>query len=385
MIKTLEQLANALGTKATVFPSWGKLLLRIDTPVRYEIVAAKPAGIDMNKVAATMDAIEKFCLGRTDAGAFGSELEAVGRLTGVSTPRFALLAGAGAAALGVIFGATHVFSLVLIALSAASGAFLRRWLAKISADFFVQPFGAALLAGILGAIAARLRFSSSLHLVAVCPCMVLVPGPHFLNGMIDLARARITLGVSRIVYALLIVVMISAGLIIGLATGGLSLPAAGPSYPVPLGYDVIAAGVAVSAFCTFFAMPWRMMPIPILIGMLAHALRWVSISLAGTNAAIGAFLACLLVGATVTPIAERARLPFAALAFASVVSLIPGVFLFRMASGLVVLVELGSKVPPDLPVQVLADASLAILIILAMSFGLILPKMCIQGTSRHRS
>src|SRR5262249_4809321 len=123
MIKTLEQLANALGTKATVFPSWGELLLRIDTPTRYEIVAGKPAGIDMNKVAATMDAIEKFCLGRTDAGAFGCALEAVGRLTGVSTPRFALLAGAGAAALGVIFGATHLFSLVLIALSAASGAF----------------------------------------------------------------------------------------------------------------------------------------------------------------------------------------------------------------------------------------------------------------------
>ena len=172
MISALEQLANALGTRVVVFASWGELTLRIDAPLRYEIVSAKPAGIDMNKVAATMDAIEKFCLGRTDAGAFGSALEAVGRLTGVSTPRFALLAGAGAAALGVIFGATHLFSLVLIALSAASGAFLRRWLAKISADFFVQPFGAALLAGMLGAIAARLRLSSSLHLVAVCPCMV---------------------------------------------------------------------------------------------------------------------------------------------------------------------------------------------------------------------
>jgi hypothetical protein len=57
---------------------------------------------------------------------------------------------------------------------------------------------------------------------------------------------------------------------------------------VPLGYDVLAAGIAVAAYGTFFAMPWRMLPIPILIGMLAHALRWVSIVVAGVSAEAGA-------------------------------------------------------------------------------------------------
>ena len=41
-----------------------------------------------------------------------------------------------------------------------------------------------------------------------------------------------------------------------------------------------------------------------------------------------------------TPIADYLRLPFAGLAFASVVSLIPGVFLFRMAGGMVELATL---------------------------------------------
>jgi uncharacterized membrane protein YjjB (DUF3815 family) len=108
-------------------------------------------------------------------------------------------------------------------------------------------------------------------------------------------------------------------------------------------------------------------------------------SVAGANAAIGAFAACLLVGVIVTPVADRARLPFAALAFASVVSLIPGVFLFRMAGGMVALVELGSKAPQDLSAQVLADGSLAILIILAMSLGLIFPRMCLQNVRRSAS
>jgi len=43
---------------------------------------------------------------------------------------------------------------------------------------------------------------------------------------------------------------------------------------VPLFCDVIAAGVAVAAYGTFFSMPWRMLPIPMLIGMLVHAARW---------------------------------------------------------------------------------------------------------------
>jgi len=125
-------------------------------------------------------------------------------------------------------------------------------------------------------------------------------------------------------------------------------------------------------------MPWRMLPIPILIGILAHALRWAAISLAGASVATGALVACLVVGTLTTPIADRLRLPFAAFAFASVVSLIPGVFLFRMAGGLVGLVALGRTASPDLLFDVIADGTTAILIILAMTFGLILPKMGIE-------
>jgi uncharacterized membrane protein YjjB (DUF3815 family) len=288
------------------------------------------------------------------------------------------MAAAGAAALGVIFGAASPLTLVLIAISAGAGACLRRGLAAISDNPFLQPFCAALLAGAIGATAVRLDLSSAARLVAVCPCMVLVPGPHLLNGTIDLTRARIALGAARIAYACLITLMISVGLIAGLSLGGVDLPVSAPSPPVPLGYDVIAAGVAVAAYGTFFAMPWRTLPIPILIGMAAHAARWAMIAMAGASAAAGALVACLLVGAIVTPIADRLRLPFAALAFASVVSLIPGVFLFRMAGGLAALVALGRSAPFDLLLGTIVDGTTAILIILAMTFGLIVPKMCIE-------
>ena len=214
---------------------------------------------------------------------------------------------------------------------------------------------------------------------------MLVPGPHILNGAIDLARGRITLGASRLIYSGLITSAICAGLLLGLGLGGESLPASGPFHTAPLGYDVLAAGVAVAAYGTFFAMPWRLLPIPVFIGMLAHAARWAVITGAGASPVTGAFLACLLVGAVTTPIADRLRLPFAGLAFASVVSLIPGVFLFRMAGGMVDLVALGRSAPNPLFIQVANDGTMAFLIVSAMAFGLLFPKMCIEHSARYLS
>jgi uncharacterized membrane protein YjjP (DUF1212 family) len=379
-VSTVERLGAALGLRVGVFPRWGELTLRIEASdeTRLEIIAADPLGVDMSKVAATNDLIDRLCDGHINLEEARSVLGSIIRLPRVALPRFALLAAAGASALGVIFGAAHLLTLFLIALSAGAGACLRRWLALNSENPFIQPFCAALLAGGIGAIAVRLQLSSVLRLIAVCPCMVLVPGPHLLNGTIDLARGRIALGASRIGYAGLITFMICIGLIVGLFLGGENLPVSEPSRTVPLEYDVIAAGVAVAAYGTFFAMPWRMLPIPILIGMLAHASRWGIITMLGAGVEAGALVACLIVGTIVTPIADRLRLPFAALAFASVVSLMPGVFLFRMAGGLVGLLTLGANASPDLLLGTVVDGTTAVLIILAMTFGLILPKMCIE-------
>ncbi len=82
------------------------------------------------------------------------------------------------------------------------------------------------------------------------------------------------------------------------------------------------------------------------------------------------------------------RLPFAAFGFASVVSLIPGVYLFRMAGGLVELIAQGEKATPELLLSIVADGMTATLIFVAMTFGLIAPKLLIEHffprtTERH--
>ncbi len=380
LILAVERLGKALGVEVAVSARWGEVMLRIGDPAtaRLHWIGVAPLAVDMGKVRAANALIDRLCNGEIGLQDAAVQLAAIRQSPPVSLMRFAIMAAAGAAALGVIFGAGQWLTLSLIALGAGAGAVLRRWFAMLGHNAFAQPFGAALLAGVIGAIAARFQIVSMPHLVAVCPCMVLVPGPHFLNGAIDLARARIALGACRIAYACLTTLVISVGLLAGLSLGDLNLPASSPGGVVPLGYDVIAAGVAVAAYGTFFAMPWRMLPIPIAIGMLAHALRWLVIVRCGGSIETGALVACFFVGSIVTPVADRLRMPFAAFAFTSVVSLIPGVYIFRMASGLLNLIAPGHAPSPDMLLGTMVDGVTAVLIIVAMGFGLIVPKLVIE-------
>src|SRR5438552_17989584 len=224
--------------------------------------------------------------------------------------------------MSVLFGVQHLAAVMLIVVSAASGAVLRRIIGQYSSNVLLQPLCAALLAGIIGAVAVRYELSSSLRLVAVCPCMILVPGPHLLNGMIDLSTARIHLGASRLVYAGLVILAISAGLLLGLGLLRVSLPVGAPGRAVALWVDMIAAGVAVAAYSIFFSTPLRMLSWPIAVGMLAHALRWWTLAV-GFSAATGAFVACFVVGLILTQVARQWQMPFAAIVCAPEAPMMP--------------------------------------------------------------
>src|ERR1700676_3750165 len=377
-VAAAQRLGRALGLRADVMARWGELQLQSDSEATpFCQVPADPAGVDMDRVASTVRAIEDVESGRLTPDAAMKAINVISRAPPAPTWLFALAAAAGAVALSVIFGVGHFLPAVLIFLSAGTGAILRRALAQMSANDFIQPFCAAILAGLIGALAVRYDLSSSLRLVAVCPCMVLVPGPHFLNSVLDLVGGRIHLGAARLVYAGLIVVAISTGLLLGLALLGASLPVDPPGRTVPLWLDVIAAGVAVACYSVFFSTPLNMLPWPVVVGMLADALRWVALNVFGFGVAAGALIACIVVGLILAPVSRRSHMPFGAIGFASVVSMMPGVYLFRMTSGLVQLAG-GSQPNLQLISGTIADGMTATIIILAMSLGLIIPRIIVD-------
>jgi uncharacterized membrane protein YjjP (DUF1212 family) len=371
-----ERVSNYLGFRVRVLPRWGEMEVQTENSSGRTISAteATPSGVNTDRVASTLRTVEELCDGRLSPANAMEAINRIAKTPPAPTWLFTLAAAVCAVSLAVLFGVQHLLSAALIFGSAAVGATLRRTLARYSTNVFLQPFSAALLAGIVGALGVRYQLSSSLRLIAVCPCMVLVPGPHFLNGMLDLIKGRITLGAARLIFAVLVVMAISMGLLLGLALLGVSLPVDPPGRALPLLYDVIAAGVAVACYNVFFSSPLKMLPWPIGLGTVAHALRWVVLSALGASAATGAFVACLVVGVIIAAVSRRWHMPFAAIGFASVVPMMPGVFMFRMASGLLQLTN-SSERTWELIGATLANGSIAVLIILVMSFGLILPKL----------
>ncbi|MDO9025993.1 threonine/serine exporter family protein [Zwartia sp.] len=389
VISATTRLAEAYGYEMRVLPQWDVIIFRFrdkgaeDTPWQTEMVHVRPTGVDMNKVALTTGLIDQVA---SRSGVMTAEqlsqtcadLQNIAALKPSRHPRFILMAGVGASALGVIFGVTSNVTLALIFFAAVLGASLRRWLASTTDNLFIQPFIAALVAGLVGGAAQRTINGVDLQFVDIAPCMILVPGAHILNAALDLVRGRLSLGVARLAYCGLILLAICAGLLIGLVLTSASLAQGTPSAHVPLWLDIISAGLAVAAFGAFFSLPWKVLIAPIAVGMVCHASRWWILD-SGGGVALGAFVACLIAGTVTALLARFLRLPFAALAFSAVVSMMPGIFLFKFASGVVDVYLAGEATSLTVLTDVVSNGTASLLIVMVMTFGLIFPKMLIDG------
>jgi len=361
-------------------PRWGELQLIITQDNNDPIIfatAANPVGVNMQRVVPAMTTAHAMISGKLSVAEAPKKLRSIAKKPQTPPWLFGLGAGLGAVALSLLFGMQHLLGLVLIFLSASLGGILRRAIASFSDNIYLQPFAASLLAGSVGALAFSYHISAELYLVAICPCMILVPGPHLLNSALDIIHGRIHLGSARFMCAILILIAISSGLSLGLSFSDVYLPLEVPKPIVSLWKDVLCAGTAVAAYSIFYSTPFSLFAWPLLVGMSAHMLRWASMSLFGASPITGTFYACLMVGIILTIVAHWKKMPFAAMSFAAVVSMLPGIYIFKMTSGLLQLAS-GSHTTLPLISATISDSLTAILITLVMSVGLLVPKLMID-------
>lgn len=375
-ITSVTRMSKAFQYDSFLSIGWERIYLQVSDgkTILDKFIAVQPSKINMSQVAATMKIVTAFEKKRRSAKDFKNELLSIDKLPSANNFIFIIACITGAVALSIIFGAKNTHAMLLIAISAGLGAYARRVLGKYNINPLLQTFAAALLAGIIGAIAVKFNVSTEARLVSVCPCMILVPGPHLLNGTLDLGALRIPLGAARLSFAMLTIFIICAGVLIGLGIFGESLPPNAASIPIPFWVDMIAAGIAAISYGVFFSMPFRMLIFPLFAGMAAHLIRWEGMSAYHLNIVIAACLACFVAGIITAPLAKKYNLPFAGIGFASVVSLIPGVFFFRMSSALIKIEENSTSSSLSLLGISISEGMVALLIIAAMAFGFVLAR-----------
>jgi uncharacterized membrane protein YjjP (DUF1212 family) len=366
LVAVVSRLGAALGARVALDMRWDELKIEAgdESGSVSRAIPATPTMIDMSVVTATMRMVADVVEGRLAPSAASAVLGEIERPAPTPLPIFALAAAAGAGSLATLFGAAPR---------------RRRKISHYSSDAFLQQFAAAILAGLVGTVAIHFRLSATLSLVAMAPCMILVPGVHFLNSLMDMYSTRMELGGCRLLFAVIIMVAISAGLLFGLGLGGASLPVTEAGRAIPLILDAPAAGIAAASFAAFFSMPRRLLGWTVGIAVVAPIVRWVLMTFAGLSFAWAALLACTVAGALATPIAHRLQAPFAGVGFAAVVSMIPGIFIFRTASGLIHILGQGASASSALVAATLADAIMAAVVVLAMGIGLVTSRRIVRS------
>ncbi len=161
--------------------------------------------------------------------------------------------------------------------------------------------------------------------------LFLVPGFPLITAALDLSHLDFSAGMSRLAYALMI--MISAALSVWAVSAfmGLDPTPAAPLILEPWARTLLrlaAGSIGVWGFAMIFNSPWNVALVAAGIGMIANTARLLMVD-AGVFAQGAAFLAGLLVGVLANLIAPRLNMPRITVSVPAVVIMIPGAAGYR--------------------------------------------------------
>jgi uncharacterized membrane protein YjjP (DUF1212 family) len=208
-------------------------------------------------------------------------------------------------------------------LAGSAGMWLRQELGRRRFNLFFIPFAAALVSGVIGGAAALLGVSRTPALCLVAPAMIIVPGVPLVNGVQDMIKNHMTLGLARLGQGVLVTVAIAFGLFVATVITGAKIPVEAPLKVLPIPEDALFSALAAVGYLCLFNVPARIAWACIICGMASHTMRTLCQHL-GIDLISGTLIGALTVGFLAEGFSRHFRAPAVAFAFPGVVAMIPG-------------------------------------------------------------
>lgn len=365
--------AQALGVSCQVWVGYRSVTLY--TPDgQYAHAQAPEFRINVAVSAATNRIIDELCAGNIRVEAAIRALDEVER-TAERHNRWLLatIFGCGAGALAWLQSGDAA-AIVVISLAAALGLLVRQEMGKRHMMLFALPFTAALIGSLSGGLLIRFGGTMTPGICLIVPALMLVPGPHLINGLYDVIENNMQTGIPRFALATGILVAAAMGIFLGgwLTLGMTTVPPhqVAPA-DIPLWLDVLLAGVASCSFGAFYNAPWRVLWTSIACGMVGHGIRYLCLQ-GGMSLEIATLFACITIGVLANFAVQRLRIPFATIAFAGAVPMMPGVLMFQGIAGAMQISFSGSAAALPLLATTLANLFKAAFVVGAMGMGLLI-------------
>jgi uncharacterized membrane protein YjjP (DUF1212 family) len=298
----------------------------------------------------------------------------------------ALVLGVGAASLAGLLGADGGAAAVA-GVASGLGLLARQAMSRRHCSLLALPLTAAFIGAVLGGLAIRLGWTRTPELVLIVPALMLVPGPHLINGLFDLIDNYLPMCLSRLGLATGILLASALGVVLGIEltlADPFSLERGAGADRLNVVWTVLLAGVVTFGFGVFYNASWRQLGMAVVGGMAGNAFRWLALEM-GWRLEAATFLGGLTVGAVAAWMARSGRTPIAVIAFAGAVTMIPGLNLYRALGGALQLARSASTADPSAVAGVLGNAFQAVLVVSLLVLGLILGARAVLALAGERS
>jgi uncharacterized membrane protein YjjB (DUF3815 family) len=150
-----------------------------------------------------------------------------------------------------------------------------------------------------------------------------------------------------------------------------------------LASDVVLAGIVTCGFAVLYNTVWRQVAMAALGGMAGHGLRFLALE-AGCRLEVATFLGGLAVGVVSGWTARSSKTPFAVIAFAGAVTMMPGLHIYRALGGALQLARLTNETDPAAMAGALGNASQACLEVSGLALGLIFGSRAVLALAREQ-